>query len=63
MGVDVGVEDMSFAGDFLLPSMVESPFSAGYILVLDGFFDEGSTVVGNLSDYADVFKPSKGIVD
>jgi len=61
-GVHVGMEQMSFHGDFLLSSMVESSFGAGNILVLDGFLHYGGTVAANLSYDADVFKASKGIV-
>jgi len=56
------MEQMSFHGDFLLSSMVESSFGAGNILVLDGFLHYGGMVAADLSYDADVFKASEGIV-
>ncbi len=53
-GVDMGTEDMAFAGDFLLSSMAESSLSVGNIPVLDILLNEGGAIAGDFSDNANI---------
>ena len=61
-GVDMGVEQVTLAGDLLLPSVVEGSFSVGEDPTLDAFLYDRGPVSANFGYNPDVLKASESIV-
>jgi len=62
IGVDAGTEQMSFTGDFLLPSVVKSGLSIDDILALDGFLHYGGMVVADFGYDTDILEAGESII-
>ncbi len=62
LGIDMGTEQVTFAGDFLFSSVVEGFFCIGKNPMLETFLNDRGAVMADFGYNTNIFKTGEGIV-